>query len=49
MKKLNIKMKAVVKQKKGMDNIVRIPAYPDTGSGIMRTVIPATSGHLVRC
>lgn len=28
-------------------NNLRIPAYPDTSSGIIRTVIPATSGHLV--
>ena len=27
---------------------VRIPTYPDTGSGIVRTVVPATSGHLIR-
>jgi len=25
---------------------VRIPAYPDTYSGFIRTVVPATYGHL---
>jgi len=25
---------------------MHIPAYPDTNSGFIRTVVPATSGHL---
>ncbi len=30
----------------GISAFMRIPAYPDTDSGFIRTVVPATSGHL---
>ncbi len=29
--------------------LVRIPAYSDSDSGDIRTVVPAASGHLVGC
>ncbi|MFO7928245.1 MAG: hypothetical protein R6U35_01105, partial [Candidatus Humimicrobiaceae bacterium] len=28
---------------------MRIPVYPDSDSGSIRTVCPETSGHLARC